>query len=61
MTVQPYRAGDRVKLWTGCPRPLPDDLIVDQTYVVEDTVLDRIQINGKLYFASRFMLLGETR
>ena len=56
-----FKIGDRVKLWTGSPRPLPDDLVIDHEYVVQATVLDRVQIKGQLYYASRFILIGEQR
>ena len=58
--MNPFRPGDRVQLDAGHPRPLPPDLHPAHAYVVEDVVLDRVQVEGRLYFASRFMLLGES-
>lgn len=58
MINNPFKRGDRVKIWTGSTKPLPTDLVLDHTYLVEDIVSDRVVIGGKLYFASRFMLLG---
>lgn len=57
--MNPFKAGDRIELWSGCDKPYPEDLVPYHAYVVEATVLDRVQVNGKLYFASRFMLLSD--
>ncbi len=59
----PFHRGDRVQLWIGYAKPLPDNLVnlvVNHAYVVEDIVLDQVMIEGRLYFCSRFMLLGES-
>lgn len=54
--LNPFKIGDLIKLKTSHHKPLLPELVVDYVYVVEDIVSDRVVIEDRMYFASRFIL-----